>query len=95
MHRYYLSSLAEDDVHRIWERIAIENLSAADRIVDRFTATFDLLSNHPESGEELTHRTRSIRRVTVPPFVVYYRFAGGEVNIVRILHGAQQWEDVL
>lgn len=95
MYRYYLSSLAEDDVRRIWERIAIENLSAADRIVDRFTGVFDQLANHPESGEELTHRTRSIRRVTVSPFVVYYRFAGGEVNIVRILHGSQQWEDVL
>lgn len=90
MHRYYLSSLAEDDIRSIWEGIAVENLSAADRIIDRFTAVFDQLTTHPEPGEELTHRARSIRRVTVPPYVVYYRFAASEVNIVRILHGSQQ-----
>ena len=95
MYRYYLSSLAEDDVRTIWERIAIENLSAADRMVDRITAVFDQLAAHPESGEKLIHRTRSIRRVTVPPFVVYYRFAGGDVNIVRVLHGSRQWEDLV
>lgn len=95
MYRYYLSSVAEADALRIWEHIAVENLPAADRMVDRFTAAFNQLAMHPALGEELTHRTRSFRRLSVPPYVIYYRLAGGEVGIARILHGSQQWEDLL
>jgi plasmid stabilization system protein ParE len=41
MGRYFLSSVAETDLLAIWEYIAQDNISAADRMIDRFTAAFE------------------------------------------------------
>lgn len=95
MQRYYLTSVAENDVRNIWDYIAADNIAAADQMIDRFTAFFNLLAANPEAGEEISHRTRSFRRATVPPYVIYYQLTGSKVAIVRVLHGARNWEDLL
>jgi toxin ParE1/3/4 len=53
MGRYFLSSLAESDILAIWEHIAQDNISAADRLIDRFTETFEQIAQFPESGRTI------------------------------------------
>ncbi len=55
MDRYFLSSVAEADTLAIWEYIAQDNLIAADRMIDRFTAAFKRLAMYPETGERFQH----------------------------------------
>ena len=95
MVRYFLSSRAEQDVGDIWDHLGSHSPDAADRMVDRFTAAFDQLAQFPESGEKLAHRVQFLRRISVPPYVIYYQFAGGDVCIVRVLHGSRTWEELL
>jgi toxin ParE1/3/4 len=48
--RIRLTEQAEEDVLEIWEYIASDNLSAADRLVDRFDATYQKLAQTPGMG---------------------------------------------
>lgn len=95
MRRYFLSRLADGDVSAIWSYIARDNASAADRMVDRFTDTFERIAEFPESGERYPHPQGELRRVIVSPYLIFYRLSGGEIDIVRVLHGSRRWEDLL
>jgi toxin ParE1/3/4 len=95
MGRYVLSSLADADMLAVWEYVAYDSIPAADRMIDRFTATFERIAQFPESGERYEHAKGQFRMVAVAPYVVFYRIVGDEVDIVRVLHGARRWEDLL
>ncbi len=95
MGRYFLSSVAEADMLSVWEYIAQDNLLAADRIIDRFTAAFERITAFPEAGARYEHPKGEFRFVIVTPYLIFYKITGDEVDIVRVLHGARRWEDVL
>jgi toxin ParE1/3/4 len=95
MGRYFLSSRAETDMVSVWEYIAEDNLTAADHVIDQFTAAFEQIAQFPERGERYEHPKGEFRRVVVSPYLIFYRISGDEVHIVRVLHGARKWEDLL
>ena len=95
MGRYFLSSRADADMSAVWQYIAADNLSAADRMIDGFTAAFEQIAQFPESGERYEHPKGELRRVVVAPYLVFYRITGDEVDIVRVLHSARRWEELL
>jgi toxin ParE1/3/4 len=95
MGRYFLSSLAESDILAIWEYIARDNISAADRLIDRFTETFERIAQFSESGALFEHPKGEFRISVVAPYLVFHRVIGDEVDIVRVLHGARRWENLL
>jgi toxin ParE1/3/4 len=95
MGRYFLSGVAEADTLSIWEYIARDNMTAADRMIDRFTTNFEQIARFPEAGQRYEHPKGEFRIVVVSPYLIFYRVAGDEVDIVRVLHGARRWEDVL
>jgi toxin ParE1/3/4 len=92
---YRLSSLAETDVASIVEYIAAYNLDAALRFVDRLTDPFGLLAVQPELGEIYGEPERRVRRMVVDSYIVFYQHLDEEVLIVRVLHGARQWEKLI
>jgi toxin ParE1/3/4 len=75
----------------IWVRIAVDSPRAADRMVTRFYAAEDLLGEHPEIGEARPEIARDLRKWTVAPYVIFYRIAADAVEIVRFIHGAQDF----
>jgi toxin ParE1/3/4 len=95
MGRYFLSSIAEADMLAIWEYIAQDNIAAADRMIDRFTAAFERAAQFPEAGERHEHPKGNFCIVVVSPYLIFYTIAGDEIDIVRVLHGARRWEDLL
>jgi toxin ParE1/3/4 len=95
MGRYFLSSLADADMLAVWEYIAQDNIPAADRMIDCFTATFERIAQFPESGERYEHAKGEFRIVVVAPYLIFYRIAGDNVDIVRVLHSARRWQDLL
>jgi toxin ParE1/3/4 len=95
MRRYFLSRLADEDISAIWNYIARDNPSAADRIVDRFTETFERLAEFPESGERYSHPQGELRRSIVSPYLIFFRLSDDQIEIVRVLHGSRRWEDLL
>jgi toxin ParE1/3/4 len=95
MGRFYLSSLAEGDMLAVWEYIAQDNIAAADRMIDRFTAAFERIAQSPIAGMQYDHPKGKFRIVPVGIYLIFYRIISDEVDIVRVLHGARRWEDLL
>jgi toxin ParE1/3/4 len=90
-----LSSRAELDLADLWSFIAERDLVAADRMTAKFSATFRRLQRFPKLGEAIEHLGVDFRRFPVEKYVVFYRHVHGEIRIVRVLHSARQWEDLL
>jgi plasmid stabilization system protein ParE len=64
-------------------------------MIDRFTAAFERIAMYPEVGERYYHPKGEFRIVTESPYVIFYKLAGEEIDIVRVLHGARRWEDLV
>ena len=82
---------AIDDRDAQLDYIAEENPLAAIEQGDRIANHVDNLLQHPEMGR--AGRKKSTRELVVPrtPFIVVYRLKGERIEILRVLHGAQQW----
>jgi plasmid stabilization system protein ParE len=60
-----------------------------------FTIDWPLLVRFPESGEQFVDsRGRQYRRVSFGNYVVYFRSVSGKIEICRLVHGAQQIDQV-
>lgn len=72
-------------------RIAGDNPAAAERTIRRVREAVDRLVAHPAIGRP--GRVAGTRELVVPgtPYVVPYRVRGNSIEILRVLHGAQQW----
>ena len=70
MSRFRITPLARKDLLDIFETIAESSPRAAIRMNDRFTRRFRELATSPELGR----------------FVVFYREAENEVQILRVIH---------
>ncbi|HZZ90552.1 MAG TPA: type II toxin-antitoxin system RelE/ParE family toxin [Caulobacteraceae bacterium] len=86
---------ADDDLWELWAHIAVERPKAADRLVARFYAAEDLLSDFPQLGEARPDLAPDLRKWTVDPYLMLYRITHEAIEIVRILHGAQDLAAVL
>lgn len=82
-----------DDLEDIADYIARDNPSAAERRVKRLWAVVESLADHPEAGRPgRLYGTRELI-VSQTPFIVPYRIAGSEIQILRVLNGARQWPE--
>ena len=89
---------AAADLYNIETYITRENsLDVATAVVLKVIDTAEMiLSNHPKAGR--SGRVKGTRELIIGdlPFIVIYRWVGvlEQVQILRILHAAQQWPPV-
>lgn len=71
--------------------IARDNPMAAARVALRIRDAVEQLSENPGIGRP--GRVIDTRELVVAgtPYVLPYTVSGGEIIILRVLHGAQQW----
>ena len=81
------------DLEAIGDFVAGDNPRAAERLVARIIAAVETLRDHPHLGRP--GRIAGTRGLVVveTPYVVHYRVAGGEVQILAVFHGARRWPD--
>jgi toxin ParE1/3/4 len=87
-----LAPRARADLDSIWEYLARESRSEAlaDQEIDSITERFDLLARHPHLGRARDDDLGSGRRsFPVGQHVIVYRIMGGDVRILRVVHGAR------
>ncbi len=76
------------DLLRVRTNIGQDNPAAANRVAVQLVAACDRLEYLPERGRPgLVPGTREL--VALWPYVIVYRIAREEVQILRIWHGAQ------
>lgn len=71
--------------------IAQDNPLAAIAQGDRIAEQVNMLLEHPQMGRP--GRKKGTRELVISraPFVVVYRVSGTRIEVVRLLHGSQQW----
>ena len=71
--------------------IAQDNPTAAVSQGDRIAEQIEILQQHPQMGRP--GRKQGTRELVISrtPFIVVYRVKGMRIELLRVLHGAQQW----
>ena len=89
---------ADEDLAEGARWIRADNPQAARRFLDAVFAAFDRLTEFPESGPLARFKNRKLAAVRFsvlsPPFnrwLIFYQFRGGEVEIIRVIYGTQNW----
>ena len=93
--RFRLTEQAETDVMEIWLYVAADNTAAADKSVDRFTETFEMLSANPGIGTLREEYRSHLRSFPVGNYVIFYHEGADGIEIYRVLHGARYFENLL
>jgi toxin ParE1/3/4 len=83
------STLAADDLERIFQRIAKDNPAAARATVSGIYQVCEALKNFPHRGRP--GRMNGRRELVYPPYIAVYQVKAHTVEISRIYHGAQDW----
>jgi toxin ParE1/3/4 len=89
------SQLAQADRDAIFDYIEADSPQAAVTVDDRIRVQVEGLIRFPESGRP--GRVERTRELVIPstPYIAAYRVARDTVQVLRVLHGAQQWpEDI-
>ncbi len=94
MARIIRTSRAKLDVLEIWFYIAGDNMNAADKLVDAFDETLAMLAQNPEAGRARPELARHLRSFSVGNYVILYRPIPEGIEIIRIVHGARDIDDL-
>jgi toxin ParE1/3/4 len=83
------SPQAEIDVTSIWNYIAVDNVKAADALIDRIERTFDMLAEQPFAGRARGDLLPKLRSFPVGSYVIFYFPIPDGVEVVRVMSGRQ------
>ena len=89
MARLRISDDARSDLDGIWLNIAADNVEAADRLIDSVLEDYRRLTRHPYLGRVRKDLRPELRSWGVGSYVIFYTATDDCVEIVRVLHGAQ------
>ena len=93
---FVLTPRAAQDIDGIWEYIAADNITAADRVVAAIEKAIQRVAKAPGTGhfrEDLADRRH--RFVLAYSYLIVYRFETTPVQIIRVLHAARDVESIL
>ena len=89
------SQQAENDLATILGDLNQKNPEVADRYAADFAGKANILERFPEAGRMRPEIGPNVRSTLVHPYVMFYRIEGGEVQILRILHGKQDLRRIM
>jgi len=87
--RFRRTEAAENDLLAIWRYIAEDKPQAATRLLRTIDEKCGLLAENPQMGSARPDIAPQLRYFTVGNYLILYREVSNEVEIVRVLHGAQ------
>jgi toxin ParE1/3/4 len=80
---------ADADLDEIWLHIAVDNVIAAERLMERIEAAEDRLGEFPQIGQARPEIRADLRHWPVGAYLILYRVGEDEIIIVRVVHGAR------
>lgn len=92
--RITFTAEAEKDVDDAIDFVSMDNHTAAGGLAERIEKSLRLLAERPFLGRPAPETGQpGMRRMAIPPYVVFYFVGQQAVQVVRFLHGARQLED--
>ena len=96
MSAYVLSPEALQDLQDVWDFVAADNPTAADKLEDTFFEMFEQLARHPKMGHTRSDLTeREVRFWPVGSYLIVYRSLPAALQIVGVLHGARDVVEII
>jgi toxin ParE1/3/4 len=84
---------AERDLDEIWFHIAVDNIGAADELLNAIDHCCRLLARQPMMGRARPELAPDLRSFPVARYVIFYSPSADGVEVARVLHGARDiWE---
>lgn len=83
---------AEEDLLSIWQYIAEDNPSAATRLLLSIDEKCGLLADNPQLGPARPDIAEGFRYFPVGSYLILYRIVADGIEIVRVLHGARDYD---
>jgi plasmid stabilization system protein ParE len=93
-----LLALAEQDLADIYEYIAVDNPSAAERVLGRIEKDLSALGTQPFLGRiprDPDIARLGYRYLIIADYLAFYRLEPSLVVVYRILHGARDYSEIL
>ncbi|MCW3052025.1 MAG: plasmid stabilization system [Chthonomonadales bacterium] len=87
--RLLISGDAETDLLLIWVYHAEKSERAATRIRKEIVSKYNLLLQFPMAGRSREELQAGLRSLPIEKYVIFYRAHYDRIEIVRVLHGAQ------
>lgn len=85
---------AELDLLDIWGYIADDSLDRADEFLDRLEGKLQALARNPGLGRRRDELLPGLQSFPLGNYVVFYQVIENGIDVIRVLHGAQDVEDV-
>ncbi|HWS65126.1 MAG TPA: type II toxin-antitoxin system RelE/ParE family toxin [Steroidobacteraceae bacterium] len=94
MSRITKTARAEQDLEEIWFYVAVDNVGAADALLDELENSVRLLATQPKMGRAREELASELRSFPVRRYVVFYRPLVDGIEVVRVLHGARDVTEI-
>ena len=94
MARVTVTPRAETDLEEIWLTLALENPSAADKLLRRIASKLERLAEFPEMGSSRPEVAPSAKILVEGNYLILYEPAGNDIEVVRVVHGARDLRDL-
>jgi toxin ParE1/3/4 len=86
---------AESDLEEIWWHIAQDNPHNADKFLDRIEESCLALADFPQMGISRDELKAGLRSQPVGNYLIFYFPLEDGVDIVRVIHGSRDIENLL
>lgn len=87
-----LTESAVQDLEKIYDYIALDNIDAADRVKHRLQKRWCAAAENPGIGRKRDELRPNIRSLNEGSYLIFYRQIENGIEILRILHGAMNLE---
>ncbi len=95
MTRYVIAPEAERDIEGIWDYIATDNPTAADRLLDIFHEKMELAIDFPGMGKPRARLAPGLRRLVAGNYLLFYRPTPDGLELARVIHSARKIRQVM
>jgi toxin ParE1/3/4 len=94
MREIRLANSAQLDLLDIWLYESAKSTETADRQIDEITALYENLRDFPEMGRSRDELFPGYRSFPKGQFLIFYRLIPEGIEIVRVLHGARNLDQI-
>jgi toxin ParE1/3/4 len=94
MPRVLKTPAAEEDLISIGTYIALDNPSAADKLLDTIDKKLHLLAEFPGLGQRRDELAPSLRSLPLGNYLIFYLAIEDGIEAIRIVHGARNLRSI-
>jgi toxin ParE1/3/4 len=86
---------AQTDLSEIFTYLNTRDKQAAMRVINAIERSARILATHPFTGRQTDFSNTRIKPIPNSPYLLFYQVTGNDLIILRVLHSARDWPEIL